>query len=479
MRTLELATQLREVGYRVVYACRRLEGSMETQIENRGFEVHPIEAPTAEAHPGDEEQAIVRAVEQFAPLLVVIDHYDIDAGIEARVRAACHVPLMCYDDNFETHTCDVLVNQNVYATAAQYTGKVPVGTELLVGIDYAALRSEFREAKRPRTGTRGIPRLLVTLGGSDPGNVTSRVLSALEGHAGPLDVSVVVGAANRHREAVEQVARRLKSCRVLVDVQAMAALMAEADIAVTAAGQTTIEALFMELPTINVMIADNQQLNTDFLESHGLSISLRADFDGATLHEAVGSLLAGTRIDRRRLAEVASRVGTRSVVAAVERLRFRRFSITPTEERDIQPLFDLANDPEVRTNSLSVQAIPWEDHEAWFQAAMHEPNLDLYTLRDACGEFMGQLRFDRRQEGRAVVSISIVKRARGYGTAPPVLRRAVGALLERHPHVTVEAVVKSANLASLRSFARAGFETVRTDADTVFLQLSKLDNDEN
>ena len=452
-----------------MYLCKRLPGALNELIRARGFDVEQLEADA------DELESIASAVAQFEPLLVVLDHYGIDARVEARLRAACHVPLMCYDDTFEAHDCDFVVNQNAYASAERYAGKLPPAAVVLAGLEYAALRPEFRLAKRPRGSANDPPRLLVTLGGSDPGNATSEVLEALRSYAGPVEVKAVVGSGNPHGDSVCRAARRLQACEVLCDVRDMGALMAEADVAVIGAGQTTLEALFMELPTVSLVIAENQRLNAEHLSSCGLSVSMPREFEPAALCQAISELVDGKGVDRVALANAASRVGSRSVVEAVERLRFARFSIRRTAAEDILPLFDLANDPDVRANSGSVAPIVWEEHSAWFARATQEATLQLLTLVDGCGQFMGQLRFDCSEAGRAVMSVSIVERARGLGLGTAIIQRAVARLLAAEPQRTVEAVVKNANVASLRSFSRAGFKRVRQDAESVVLHLNETD----
>lgn len=473
MRTLELAKGLRERGYGVVYLCKELEGNLMPLIAERGFEVEAVE------NDADEYAAISEAIGRYEPFALIIDHYGIHAGTEARLRTTYNIPILAYDDTFAAHACDIVLNQNIYAAAEDYIGKVPDMAVALAGVEYGALRDEFRKAKKVPWEASEKVRLLVTLGGSDPLNTTTRVLESLKAYDAPLEVVVVVGAANRHKDAVLQSAQKLESCEVVFDAPDMALLMREADAAITAAGQTTIEALFMELPTVNIMIADNQRLISSFMGEQGLSISMTADFEPTALVNAVKDLIEEKTLSREKLSEVAGRIATRTAVDALVCLRYSRFGIEATAQEDMKPLFELANDPEVRANSLSSGAIGWEDHVAWFEGVMAEPLQKLYTLKDIGGDFMGQLRFACREAGKAVISISIVKEARGCGIASSIIRKGVHLLFDVEPGRTVVAVVKTKNRASLKGFERAGFKKVREDADTVILHLNKADYEEH
>lgn len=472
MRTLELARRLHKAGYRIIYLCKPLEGNLTELIRQRGFEVREL-PPEA-----DEYDAISHTVEELEPYLLMIDHYEIGEGVEKQLKKRHSVAIFCYDDTFESHHCDLLLNQNIYAKAEDYRDKVPKHAKILAGVEYSAIRSEFYQAKEhPKTRTE-TPKLLITLGGTDPDNISSKVLGALNTYTAPLEITVVVGPGNSHKQEIIKLGESLESCRILCDVTDMAILMREADFAITAAGQTTIEALFMELPTINIMIADNQWLITSHLQKQGLSLSLTSDFTSEELYGAIQALTEEHAVTPHKLSEISKRIGTLSVVDAINCLYFGHFSINPTVAEDIRPLFKLANDSEVRANSLSTNSIAWEAHESWFAKVMAEPLQRLYTLKDMTGIFMGQLRFDCHREGVAMISISIVKAARGCGLAPNIIRRGVALFLEATPERTIEAIVKEANHASLKSFEKAGFKKVRENADTVILHLEKAKYEE-
>lgn len=473
MRTLELAKRLRGAGYTVVYLCKALEGDLRELIAKRGFGVETLEADA------DEYAVISEAVKRLNPFLLVIDHYGIHAGTEARLRSTCRVPLLAYDDTFASHASDIVLNQNIYASAFDYEGKVSETAMILAGVEYATIRDEFPRAKRAVKPRSERLKILVTMGGSDPGNATARVLEALGRYDETVDVTVVVGSANRHKDMILHASQTLASCEVIFDPPDMAALMAEADLAVTAAGQTTIEALFMELPTVNIMIADNQRLISSYLDVHDLSVSLPANFEPVALIEALELLREEKRVSAGKLKAVADRIGTRSAVDALQCLVYRRFGIEPTRPEAVRELFELANDADVRSNSLSTAPIEWEAHVAWFERSMNDPLLRLYTLKDAGGAFMGQLRFDCREPEEAVISISIVPAARGCGVATQVIRSGAALLFATAPERTIKAVVKSANAASRRSFERAGFKKVHDNADTVIYHLTKADHDDD
>jgi spore coat polysaccharide biosynthesis predicted glycosyltransferase SpsG len=99
------------------------------------------------------------------------------------------------------------------------------------------------------------------MGGVDVDNVTGEVLKELKTCNLPSDMSIIVvmGGAAPHVENVRAVASTLPyKVEVKVDVDNMAEIMANADMAIGAAGATTWERCCLGLPTIQIVIAENQ-----------------------------------------------------------------------------------------------------------------------------------------------------------------------------------------------------------------------------
>jgi spore coat polysaccharide biosynthesis predicted glycosyltransferase SpsG len=114
------------------------------------------------------------------------------------------------------------------------------------------------------------------MGGADQDNVTLKVLRAVqEANLDGLETEVLAGAANPHREALERAAASSRGrIRVTYDAQDMPARMAAADIAVAAGGSTSWELAYMGLPSLVLVLADNQRENTSGLDAAGVAVNL-------------------------------------------------------------------------------------------------------------------------------------------------------------------------------------------------------------
>lgn len=152
--------------------------------------------------------------------------------------------------------------------------------------------------------------------------MTGRVISAASGL--PLELDIVLGAGNEYREAVLQSVKRLKMpARIHTDVSDMASLMVQADLAVGAGGTTSWERCCLGLPSLILVLADNQFGIAAALDKAGAAVNLGTveNLSDSNLAEALRNLCSN---DRRRtvMAERAAAIcdggGVGQVLRAIE-----------------------------------------------------------------------------------------------------------------------------------------------------------------
>lgn len=194
-------------------------------------------------------------------LNLVVDSYALDCKWEKYLRPYVNKIMVLDDLANRTHDCDILLDQNFYKNMEhRYDELVPFTCQMLLGPKYALLRPEFHQAKknlRKRDGK--VRRILVFFGGSDPTNETKKALEAIKLLNRPdISVDVVVGASNPHKEEIKKMCSQMPNTTYYCQVENMAEMMAAADLAIGAGGATTLERLYLELPTIAIAVAENQ-----------------------------------------------------------------------------------------------------------------------------------------------------------------------------------------------------------------------------
>lgn len=289
MRCLTLADALRERGAQSTFMCRPHAGHLLELIQQRGHTAKAL-APaddtfTAPADPcnakwlgtdwaSDAAQTQQALGEQVVDWLVV-DHYALDRRWEQTLRPHTR-RIMAIDDLADRpHDCDLLLNQNLGRQAKDYGGLLSRHTQTLIGPAYALLRPEFAQWRKHSLQRRAQPQLknlLITMGGVDQANATGQVLDALTRCELPADLRITVVMGPRAPWLVHvQAQAAAMSCptQVLAGVSNMAQLMAESDLCIGAAGSTSWECCCVGLPSIQLVLADNQKGINQSLELAG------------------------------------------------------------------------------------------------------------------------------------------------------------------------------------------------------------------
>lgn len=313
MRCLTLADALAARGARCLFICRAHEGNLIEYIRQKGYHVHelPLLAPQhtqsvkacavdvdvdassslvgndlAHSHwlgatQAQDAQVCAPILAEYQPDWLIVDHYALDARWERALAHQC-LRLMVIDDLVDrTHACDLLLDQTFGRDAADYSSLVTAQCQLLCGSSYALLRPEFASLRPYSLQRRDQPQLrslLITMGGVDKDNVTSKILLALSTASLPHDcrITVVMGATAPWLAQVQQLAQDMPlPTQVLVGVSDMAQLMADSDLAIGAAGATTWERCCVGLPTIMLVLASNQQQVAQALERGDAALVIR------------------------------------------------------------------------------------------------------------------------------------------------------------------------------------------------------------
>lgn len=350
MRCLTLADALRGLGAHSLFICRAHLGHLAEQIAARGHEVHLLSPPVALPVTGSDTGSKLAHAhwlgvtpdqdsEETQDLLnarrvdwLIVDHYALDATWEAKVRKTCHKVMVLDDLADRSHLADVLLDQTFSRAATDYAGLIGSGCRLLCGTDYALLRKDFVtyrdfSLERRRKARFGVRHLLVNMGGVDSNNVSGQVLEALRDCELPADVrvTVVLGATAPGLAELRALAGEMPfRVDVKVNVAEMATLMAASDLAIGAAGSTSWERCCLGLPTLMLVLADNQRLVASGLQAAGaVSLLPGTENIARALPRALDTLIStpGTLAGMSdRAAALVDGAGVERVVEVIKRI---------------------------------------------------------------------------------------------------------------------------------------------------------------
>lgn len=339
MRCITLANALRDAGASCVFMCRQI-GRIGSNITKQGHELRLLPtniaqqisdgSPYATWLGTDWRQDAADTVASLAGKAdwLVVDHYAIDARWEAELRPHTRRILAIDDLANRSHDADLLLDQTLDRVAVDYDPWLSAGVTRLVGSRYALLRPDFfrlRDASLLRRMDGRLNSILVTLGGADVGNATSRMLTGLAAVSELMAnavVDVVLGANASSTSEVRQIAATLPfACSIELGVNDMAHRMMAADMSLGAIGSTAWERCCLGVPSVAVVLADNQRNAAAALSDHGAAVVLELDNDLEKNVSTSCSLLAKNPGMLRSLSQRASElVDGRGTMRVVERM---------------------------------------------------------------------------------------------------------------------------------------------------------------
>ena len=419
MRCLALAQAWRRAGGDVTFLMREGLAAIEERIRAEGVLLQTLPGEGG-GSPEDFDRA---AIDAGCPI-AVLDGYSFGASEQATLSGA-GIRVLTIDDYGHASDYPVrwVLNQNAYATPEMY-GRTNHNSKLLLGPAYALLRDEFS----PWIGwKRAIPdrarKILITIGGSDPDNASEQILQSLallksSPEDSPGDSEAIAGA-----------------------------------------GVTSYELCYMGLPSMLLIVAENQRRTAERLSELGMAVNAGTSREFRAGWFA-GELRALMESSERRAAmsgcarELVDGLGSERVRAA---LIDRGLKLRSVRENDCQLLFEWAQDPVVRAASFHSAAISWEEHSHWFAERMQDPQSVIYIGENAAGEPVGVVRFQIKGES-AVLSVNVALRFRGEGWGRELILFSTRDLVRANSAQRVDAFVKPENQASVRLFEASGFQ---------------------
>ena len=384
VRCLTLAQALHKLGMTCEFVCRQHVGHLIENIAQQGFVVHALPKGRQGTWLGATWQEDVRQTLESVGSQrydwLIVDHYGLDADWEKSLRCVAKKLLAIDDLANRTHDADLVWDQNLGRELSDYVPWVRPSCEVHVGAMCALLRPDFfmlRAASRDRRSRKSILRLMVAMGGVDKDNVTEKVLKSLQKMPDVLPsackISVVMGHHAPWLQSVRAVSQSMPwKTEVCVGVTNMAELMTQADLAIAAVGTSAWERCCLGLPTLAVILADNQQEGAKHLDLAG-AVCLLPDHESMAhvlrekLLQLQGSDLLLTMQDA--CYRVTDGRGTQRLARRlrVPWVNSNEGAVRTMSEDDLLTVLSWRNHPSVKRFMLTSTDISQEEHRSWFQ----------------------------------------------------------------------------------------------------------------
>lgn len=416
--------------------------------------------------------------------LLIVDHYQLDAIWEMALSPYCQKLLVIDDLANRKHQCDFLLDQTFGRTHHEYLSFVNPQCQLLLGQKYMLLREEFASlritAQQKRESFSGIKNALISLGGIDLNNDTAILLDWLLAipECNQWNINIIVSSDMPKLNELKAKTKNIAQVALIINCNNMSEQMLNADLAIGASGGTTWERCALGLPTISVVLADNQKDIADVLNVQGAHINLGLITD-TTIDDFQNAIrfLEKPNNYYEMTKQCFNCCDGLGAGRAIKILNGHPVKLVPAKISDLDIVYQWQSNPAIRQYARNTQPVLYSEHREWFSHSLSLSSRHMYMINYA-NKAVGVLRLDEikqaTQQKRKLQNDTIESEAPTMGYEVSILVDpssqgqgvALSALLnipQQFNEAGVYAYVSPENIASQRLFSRANFQRIGPD----------------
>lgn len=299
MRCLTLAEELViEKKATVTFICRDLPGNLSKCVTNRGYSLYVLPYDQAKQvellQLSEQKQWLGTTVEvdRAESLkflggfdcvdLLVVDHYALDASWERPMRSYAKKIMVIDDLADRKHDCDVILDHNFYVGMySRYDHLVPKHCQKYLGPSFALILRKFDQIKQHRKNTytkSTFAKAMVYIGGADAKSITLKIINNINNLEAMNSVEVIIGASNCDKDSIEAMCRNNDRLICHHSSDYYYTLLSSCDFCIGAGGVSQLERLYINLPSVVCVAAENQRAVVESLDQHQYIERISDDF---------------------------------------------------------------------------------------------------------------------------------------------------------------------------------------------------------
>lgn len=236
MRTLVLAKEL-SLNNEVFYICRNISENKSgiIEIEKNGFYVYYF------------KENILELLTKIDIDILITDSYNVDEDYFTGIRKIVKYTIYIDDINSFDYPVDLIINQNINAEDFNYCQKYK-----LLGLRYLMLREEFRNIPK-RFIKKQVSDIMITMGGADTVEFTKIIVNWIKNLN--FNFHVIIGPSFKNIKYFKNM--NFDNIKFYFNAK-MIEVVQKCDLAVSASGSGIYELIASGIPSLSVVIADNQ-----------------------------------------------------------------------------------------------------------------------------------------------------------------------------------------------------------------------------
>lgn len=131
-------------------------------------------------------------------------------------------------------------------------------TEIFSGPQYFIIDDKIKKLKRDSRNKKPVPMILISMGGSDPVNITTKVIESTDNFTFKFNAIVIAGKANRNKEHIRLLTANRSNLKYYEFVNDIENIYSQIDFAIINGGNTRYELTFLQIPYACISIHEIQ-----------------------------------------------------------------------------------------------------------------------------------------------------------------------------------------------------------------------------
>jgi len=274
-RQINIAKELKKRGYEISFYIPEFTPAINLLIQSQ-FTPRPI----------NREFSITKYLDKFFDF-IILDLQDTTESLVSSIKQFTRKIVSFEDLGTGRNHADLLIDCNL---APSESKNISSNTKALFGPDYSVLHSNFSHyRKQPRKFNTSIKSLLITMGATDPQELTFPLTKLFLKKKNFTKLTVLTGHNTTNRSKLNKLSAQFKSLNILGPIPNIAQILWEHEAVVCAGGITLHEAIAVGTPAFTINQVNHQQIKALFIEKSGAAINLGLgrQYDIETLEKAI------------------------------------------------------------------------------------------------------------------------------------------------------------------------------------------------
>jgi UDP-2,4-diacetamido-2,4,6-trideoxy-beta-L-altropyranose hydrolase len=382
--------------------------------------------------------------------LLIADGYQFNSSYQQKIKEH-GFKLIYIDDLASEHLfADIVINHSPGISKEDFSCESY--TKFALGTNYALLRPTFLELSTKENTLQQLDTAFVCFGGADPYDLTLKATKALLKIKQVKRIHIVLGGAYVHKEIYNLNTDIVKIYQNLSEKK-LSKIMIDSNFAIAPASTILYELCCVKMPILSGFYVDNQKNIYNSLAEKGVVYKGGnfSNYSTQKFEELIRKMLLSTNNYVSKQKELFD---GKSKEKYLELLSSFFISFRRAEEKDLNKTFEWSNDTLVRNNSFNSNKIKFEEHKKWFLNKIYDKN-SIFLIATFNEKEAGVIRFDLKKD-YSIISILVAKESRGKKLASALLRLSANYYF-KHNTLPIFAYIKKENIASLKSFEKAGY----------------------